>query len=156
MSISYENDAEWDDELDGWVFYGKKKYNFERIKHKLECHFEDGGSYHMGVIAGVLGVTRATIYRWKDPNHNQYKPDFACLLDQLKEVGLSVTDKWHRENASGRLKDANSQTLNRRAANMLEMSEKIETTETKLKNMDENELDEKLKEVEEMIANLEK
>ncbi len=151
MTDLYSN-AEWDEELESYVFHSK--YNFEKFKPLLIEHFEDGGSHSLRVIAGVCRVSFATIVHWTKEGHAQYKQEFHALVQDLKEVAVVQTDKWHRQSASGRLKDANSATLNRRVEHMMGWSAKSETvTKThtiyqEIDDLSEDEVKERLKALE--------
>ena len=151
MSDLYSN-AEWDEEHESYVFHSK--YNFDEFKPLLIEHFEDGGSASLRVIAGVCRVSYATIARWTKEGDPNYKQAFHALIKDLKEVAVVETDKWHRQSASGRLKDANSATLNRRVEHMMGWSAKSETiTKThtiyqEIEDLSEDEVKERLKALE--------
>ena len=121
IACDYYETVEYNDDLQGFISGGK--YNFLTMKPKLMAHFEDGGSASNRVLAGVLRVSNATISEWRNPNSRYYKRNLHALVDELSHVATAKTDQWHRESASGRLKDANAQTLNRRAEKFLGMNE---------------------------------
>ncbi len=117
--------AWYDDSRGEWVF--PSSYNFKKIEKKLTAHFADGGLAKNIVIAGLIGVSDATVYNWKNPKSAYYKEEFHKLLDRLKPKAYEKTDKKHRDLSFGRLKNGNASALNRRVSHLLGMVEKIET-----------------------------
>ncbi len=126
ISCDYYETLCYDETKEGFI--STSKYKFHLIKPQLIAHFEDGGSKSTRVLAGVLRVSNATVSEWLNPNSSYYKREFHGLVDELSHIATAKTDQWHRESASGRLKDANAQTLNRRAEKFLGMAETQEVT----------------------------
>lgn len=44
-------------------------------------------------VAGLLGVSRGTVYNWMDENHASFQPEF---LDTIK-IGLTKSQVWWEE-----------------------------------------------------------
>ncbi len=145
-----ENLGDWSDEHQSFTF--NSKYNLAKFTPLIKKHFEEGGLDHAGVLAGVCGVSQATIWNWLNPKHPDFKILFRSCVDTYKYLAVQKTDQWHRESASGARKDANARTLNRRADRILGLTERTEQKVThSVQNMDE--VNAKLEQIEAEIEN---
>jgi transposase len=131
----------------------KSLYDHDKFEKQLMAHFLDGGSEYKSAIAGVIGVSAQTVRNWMNPNHDNFKEEFKCMVDRLAPKAVAKLDEWHRHAASGRLKvkgghKFDSSALNRRAAHSLGLTDKIETSQ-EIKN-DPKSMEEILRQIEEV------
>lgn len=119
--VIYNEDCIDEDGNGKWIF--NSKYDEKNMKTRLKNHFEDGGQAINSVLAGVCGVSKQTIGRWRDPDSLYYKSAFDKWIQEHECKASALTDKWHRQSARGDLKDANAHTLNRRAEKLAGMGE---------------------------------
>lgn len=126
--MKHSEQAEYDEETDGFIFHSK--YNIDKFTRKLIAHFNDGGLAHDAVIAGVCEVSQQSIMRWRDPNSPHFKEAFARVINEYQFIAAAVTDTWHRESARGDRKDANASVLNRRAERLFDLTETKDIRQT--------------------------
>lgn len=120
--------ATYVDEYEG--FYFSSSYDLKKFKPLLIKHFKSGGGSQAVVLAGVCGVTKGTVWRWLDrADENNYKQEFAILIDELEASAAKAIDDTHLLAAKGYIKD--SKAVERRFISQVEKTHKLNlSTET--------------------------